>query len=61
MDDDLAVQLPYVRRVCEVLQIPILELPGFEADDVIATLARQAVARAGAWWSSPATRTSCSS
>jgi DNA polymerase-1 len=44
MDDDLAVQLPYVRRVCEVLQIPILELPGYEADDVIATLTAKAVA-----------------
>ncbi len=44
MDDDLAVQLPYVRRVCEVLKIPILELPGFEADDVIATLSTKAVA-----------------
>jgi DNA polymerase I len=43
MDDDLAVQLPYVRRVCEVFHLPILELAGFEADDVIATLARQAV------------------
>jgi DNA polymerase-1 len=32
-----------VRRVCEVLRIPILEVQGFEADDVIATLARQAV------------------
>jgi DNA polymerase-1 len=43
MDDDLAVQVPYVRRVCEVLRLPILEAAGFEADDVIATLARQAV------------------
>src|SRR6266571_5372634 len=43
MDDDLAVQIPYVRRVCEVFRIPILEIPGYEADDVIATLARQAV------------------
>ena len=47
MDDDLAVQVPYVRRVCEVLKIPVLELPGFEADDVIATLAGKAVA--GGW------------
>ncbi len=45
MDNDLAVQIPYVRRVCEVFRLPILELPGFEADDVIATLARQAVER----------------
>jgi DNA polymerase I len=44
MDDDLAVQLPYVRRVCDVLMIPILELPGYEADDVIATLTAKAVA-----------------
>ena len=43
MDDDLAVQLPYVRRVCEAFRLPILELAGFEADDVIASLARQAV------------------
>jgi DNA polymerase-1 len=45
MDDDLAVQLPYVRRVCEAFRLPILEIGGFEADDVIATLARQAVER----------------
>jgi DNA polymerase-1 len=44
MDDDLAVQVPYVRRVCEVLRIPVLELLGFEADDVIATLTGKAVA-----------------
>ena len=43
MDDDLAVQLPYVRRVCEAFGLPMMEVPGFEADDVIATLARQAV------------------
>jgi DNA polymerase-1 len=44
MADDLAVQIPYVRRVCEVLRLPMFEVPGWEADDVIATLARQAVA-----------------
>jgi DNA polymerase I len=43
MDDDLAVQLPYVRRVCQVFHLPSVESPGFEADDVIATLGRQAV------------------
>ena len=43
MDDDLVVQLPYVRRVCDVFRLPILEVQGYEADDVIATLARQAV------------------
>jgi DNA polymerase I len=45
MDDDLAVQIPYVRRVCDVFGLPILEATGFEADDVIATLATQAVAQ----------------
>jgi DNA polymerase-1 len=44
MDDELRVQLPYVRRVCEAFRLPIIELSGWEADDVIATLAAQAVA-----------------
>ena len=44
MEDDLAVQLPYVRRACAVFGLPILDAPGFEADDVIAALAAQAVA-----------------
>ncbi len=44
MDDDLAVQLPYIRRVCEAFRLPVVEVAGFEADDVIATLAEQAVA-----------------
>ncbi len=39
MQDDLAVQLPHIRRVLDAYKIPILELPGFEADDVIGTLA----------------------
>src|SRR5579872_1316079 len=42
MPQDLAQQLPYIRRALEVYRIPILEKPGFEADDVIGTLARQA-------------------
>jgi DNA polymerase-1 len=45
MDEDLAVQLPYVRRVCAALRIPILDVSGYEADDVLATLAAQAVAQ----------------
>jgi DNA polymerase-1 len=44
MDDALALQVPYVRRVCEAFRLPMLEVPGYEADDVIATLARKAVA-----------------
>ncbi len=40
MPEDLAPQLPYIRKVLQALNIPALEAPGFEADDVIATLAR---------------------
>ncbi|MGB7923595.1 MAG: DNA polymerase I [Pyrinomonadaceae bacterium] len=45
MPDDLQSQLPYIIRVCEVFNIPILNAPGYEADDVIGTLAVQATAR----------------
>ena len=45
MPDDLAVQLPFVRRYCEAMRFPIVELAGYEADDVIASLARQAAAQ----------------
>ncbi|HEY1659378.1 MAG TPA: DNA polymerase I [Candidatus Sulfotelmatobacter sp.] len=43
MPEDLAQQIPYIRRALEAYRIPILELAGFEADDVIGTLARKAV------------------
>jgi len=39
--EDLAVQLPYVRRFCAALGMPLVEKEGFEADDVIGTLAKQ--------------------
>jgi DNA polymerase-1 len=42
MPDDLRRQIPYIRRALEALRIPILEAEGFEADDVIGTLAREA-------------------
>ncbi len=42
MPDDLRPQFALVRRVLEVNNIPIIEMEGEEADDVIATLARQA-------------------
>ena len=38
--DDLAVQLPYVKRFCRAMGLPLSELEGYEADDVIGTLAR---------------------
>jgi DNA polymerase-1 len=40
--DDLRPQFPLVRRVLEALNVPALGMPGWEADDVIATLARRA-------------------
>ena len=42
MPPDLAQQLPYIRRALEAFHIPILEAQGFEADDVIGTLAKEA-------------------
>jgi DNA polymerase-1 len=42
MPQDLAQQLPFIRRSLEAFRIPILQSEGFEADDVIGTLARQA-------------------
>jgi DNA polymerase I len=44
MPGDLAQQIPYIRQALEAYRIPILEVPGFEADDVIGTLATKAVA-----------------
>jgi len=42
MPDEMRVQLPYVRRLCEAMQLPILEVKGYEADDVIGTMAVKA-------------------
>ena len=43
MPDDLASQMPYIIRVCEALNIPVINSPGYEADDVIGTLSQKAV------------------
>ncbi|HEV8146203.1 MAG TPA: DNA polymerase I [Bryobacteraceae bacterium] len=40
---DLLEQIPWIRKVLEAMRIPVLEYTGFEADDVIGTLARRAV------------------
>ena len=42
MPDDLSVQIPYVRKFCEAMRLPILEFQGYEADDVLGAMARQA-------------------
>ena len=43
--EDLQTQIPYIVKVCEAYNVPILNAPGFEADDVIGTLALQAAER----------------
>jgi DNA polymerase I len=42
MPEDLASQMPWIRRVLEAFRIPILELAGYEADDVLGTLSCRA-------------------
>src|SRR5260370_11915718 len=42
MPDELSQQLRYVRRLCEAMRLPILELDGYEADDIIGCLAQKA-------------------
>jgi DNA polymerase-1 len=44
MPDDLAEQIAWVHEACEAMGVPILTSPGYEADDVIGTLATRAVA-----------------
>src|SRR5215204_3488418 len=41
MPSDLSDQIPYILRVCEAFNIPILQAAKFEADDVIGTLAKK--------------------
>jgi DNA polymerase-1 len=42
MPDDLTLQIPYIVRLCEALHVPIVSESGYEADDIIGTLAAQA-------------------
>ncbi|HYL16065.1 MAG TPA: DNA polymerase I [Terriglobales bacterium] len=45
MPEDLAQQVPYIRRALQAYRIPILQSEGYEADDVIGTLAQKAAAQ----------------
>jgi len=40
--EDIKNAVPYIKRLIEAYKIPVIDCPGFEADDVIGTLARQA-------------------
>jgi DNA polymerase-1 len=43
MPGNLAQQMPYLRKFCHAMRIPVLKIPGHEADDIIATVAVRAV------------------
>jgi DNA polymerase-1 len=43
MPDNLSAQIPYMKDVFQAFNIPAIEKPGYEADDIIGTLAKQAV------------------
>ena len=42
MPEDLRKSIPYIRKIVEAFNIPIIEMSGYEADDVIGTLAKKA-------------------
>jgi len=42
MPEDMAVQIPYIKEITGYFNIPIFEMQGYEADDLIGTIARRA-------------------
>ena len=42
MPEDISGALPYIDQMCEAFNIPVIRKPGYEADDVIGTLAKTA-------------------
>ncbi len=42
MPEELATAIPHVKRLCRAFAIPVLEIDGFEADDIIGTLVKRA-------------------
>jgi len=42
MPDDMAVQIPYIKKITAAFNLPTIEMQGYEADDLIGTLARLA-------------------
>ncbi len=39
--EDITIALPYIKSIVEAFNIPIMEIPGYEADDAIGTIAKQ--------------------
>jgi DNA polymerase-1 len=44
MPEELAAAIPHVKRLCQAFHLPLLEIDGYEADDLIGTLAKRAEA-----------------
>jgi DNA polymerase-1 len=44
MPEELATAIPHVKRLCQAFHLPLLEIDGYEADDLIGTLAKRAEA-----------------
>ncbi|MEA3279547.1 MAG: 5'-3' exonuclease H3TH domain-containing protein, partial [Thermodesulfobacteriota bacterium] len=42
MPDDLSIQIPYIKDITKGFNIPVIEMPGYEADDLIGTLSQTA-------------------
>jgi len=42
--EDITVAIPYIKRILAAMRIPVVEVAGYEADDVIGTLSRMAEA-----------------
>lgn len=42
--EDITIAIPYIKRILKAMCIPVVEIPGYEADDVIGTLATRAAA-----------------
>ena len=42
MPEDLAISIPYIKKLLKGFNIPVIELDGYEADDIIGTLAKKA-------------------
>jgi DNA polymerase-1 len=40
MPEDMVAQIPYIKKITSAFQLPIIEMQGFEADDLIGTYAR---------------------
>ncbi len=47
MPEELAAAIPHVKNLCRAFHIPVLELDGYEADDIIGTLVTRAEAEGG--------------